>query len=359
LKDIYDKLSNRDFPSGYIIITGEPGIGKTAIMAELVKRTGSVHHFNISLQGIQSAEAFLKNICAQLIINYELDYPRMPPDAFKDGGFLSELLYQAANKLKGKPICIIVDALDEALDTGLDPSNNKLYLPQTLPTGIFFIITTRPKCNYRLVVDRQKHIPLDKDPRNLEDVSCYIEHFLANHQEIMKNRISEWGVTEEDFVEIMKERSEGNFIYITHILRDIYAGKISAKNINDVRDLPIGLLAYYQRHWDIMKALASGCETVFEKYYMPVICLLASAREPVSTNQLTEWARLSPLDIQQVIEKWYEFLNVDKTNLGEMKYSIYHISFREFLEKVEGLRPYHMIIAQTAYDKVLIRDKFA
>src|SRR5687768_12337630 len=48
-------LKDREFPWGYIVIRGEPGIGKTALMAQLVKLQGHVHHFNSSLRNIRTA----------------------------------------------------------------------------------------------------------------------------------------------------------------------------------------------------------------------------------------------------------------------------------------------------------------
>ncbi len=56
--------------SGYFIIRGVPGIGKSALVAKLVKDRGYVHHFNIAPQNVCSPEIFLENICTQLIACY-------------------------------------------------------------------------------------------------------------------------------------------------------------------------------------------------------------------------------------------------------------------------------------------------
>jgi hypothetical protein len=71
MQRIDEHLKDREkFPSGYILITGEPGIGKSALLAQLVKECGYFHHFNIALQGIRSPRHFLTNVCAQLIVRY-------------------------------------------------------------------------------------------------------------------------------------------------------------------------------------------------------------------------------------------------------------------------------------------------
>ena len=73
-----EALADEDFPSGYIVIRGEPGVGKSALMGMLVKRRGCVHHFNISPLGIRSPQAFLSNVCAQLIVRVPARLHRAP-----------------------------------------------------------------------------------------------------------------------------------------------------------------------------------------------------------------------------------------------------------------------------------------
>lgn len=144
-------IENPTFPSGYILIKGEPGVGKTALIAKLVKERGYVHHFNLRSQGITSTSAFLKDICAQLIVLYQLNYSELPAESDRESGFLSTLLFEAAARNQNRPIVILVDALDEAEDTIFPQiETNKLLLPASLPNKVFFILTTREQMNYRL-----------------------------------------------------------------------------------------------------------------------------------------------------------------------------------------------------------------
>ncbi len=349
-KAIDGLLQDPDSPSGYIVITGEPGIGKTALLAQLVKQTGRVHHFNIASQNIRSARDFLGNVCAQLILRYDLKHSLLPEEATKDSGFLSQLLAEVAAKKEAHPAVILVDALDESEDIGLFPGANRLYLPQTLPEGIFFVITTREKADYRLVVDRRKDIYLrDDDPHNLEDVRQYIRNYLAEHQAQMVARIQQWGVAEDEFVSVITEKSQGNFMYLVHVLRDIKDGKLTTTNVDNIRKLPQGLREYYQRHWRAMKA--QDAER-FDKYYQPVVCILATVREPVTVDQVTEWTKLAPMRVKEVIAEWREFMNTDEREDGEPLYRVYHASFQDFLMDEVRLKQYHDKIAQTALDKI-------
>ena len=60
-------------PCGYFVLRGEPGIGKSAIMAQLAKTRQYPHHFNIASEGIGSAKQFFLNASAQLIAQHRLD----------------------------------------------------------------------------------------------------------------------------------------------------------------------------------------------------------------------------------------------------------------------------------------------
>jgi S1-C subfamily serine protease len=349
-KAIDNLLKKPDFSSGYIVISGEPGIGKTALIAQLVKNKGYIHHFNIAPQGIRSTRDFLGNICAQLIARYTLNYLTLPAEALQDSGFLSELLVQAAALEKNLPMVILIDALDEAEDTNLPSNANRLYLPLTLPEGVFFVITSREEHDYRLSVDRREDIYLqDNDPQNLDDVRQYIYNFINEYTDQMIPKLKEWQVEENEFVNIITDKSEGNFMYLVHVLRDIRDGKLTAANIDNIHKLPRGLKDYYQRHWRSMK---SQDEDRFNKYYQPVVCILATVRGPVSIEQVAEWTKLDTFSISQVIQTWREFLNEVEDEKGNLLYRIYHASFQDFLNEEVGLKRYHEIIGLNALSKI-------
>jgi len=345
-------LAGDEFDSGYLLIRGEPGIGKTAIAAMVVLRGSYVHHFNIAPENIRSPRQFLENVCAQLIVRYGLDHPALPLQAGEDSGFLSQLLTEAAERARQQgelPVVVVVDALDEAEDTGLAPSANRLYLPRALPVGVFFVLTTREEADYRLDVDNETEIWLrDDDPANKQDVARYIETFIEAHPQVMRERIQAWDLGPAAFVTEMTKLSEGNFMYLVHVLPEIAAGRLSRQTVGEVSGLPRGLTGYYKRHWRDMK---DSDPTRFSTLQRPVLCFLAVSREPVTIPQLMEWTHLDPGDIKNVITQWREFLNEDPGGQPPL-YRIYHRSFAEFLDDQENLRWYHSQIATTALSKI-------
>jgi hypothetical protein len=152
---VKDLLGSPSFPSGYILIRGEPGIGKTSLICALANEGGYLHHFNIALQNIRSSQDFLTNICGQLIVRYGLDYTVLPSTTTQNSAVFSRLLAEASDKAT-EPIVILVDALDEADD---DTSvANCLFLPPTLPVGVYIVASSREQTDYRLAVDRRKDI---------------------------------------------------------------------------------------------------------------------------------------------------------------------------------------------------------
>jgi hypothetical protein len=345
-------LADREkFPSGYIVVRGEPGVGKTALVSELVKRRGYLHHFNVVQENITSAATFLANACAQLIVRYDLPHTELPPRATADSGFLKQMLAEAAARADGQRVVLLVDALDEAEVAAVAAGRrkaNRLMLPRDLPEGVVLIVTSREMVADELDVDLRQTIDIeDNDPRNLDDVSEYIRRFVGDSTG-MSERVREWGGTDVEFVSALTAKSQGNFMYVKHVLRDIRAGRISRATIDRLDHLPTGLKEYYASHWDAMRRYD---EDVFERLFEPVVFHLAVVREPVSVEQLAEWTHLRPAEVRRVVEAWREFLNEERRLEGPA-YRVYHTSFQDFLSERVDLRRYDARIADHIMRKI-------
>ena len=348
-------IDNPEFRSGYILIHGEPGIGKTSLVAELVRQHGYVHHFNIAAQNIRSTGQFLSNVCAQIILSCGLRYSKLPPELGDDSGFFSKLLAEAAEGPEGKPLVILVDALDESEGAGAMGAN-RLLLPQILPDGVFIIVTTREVSDSELLVDSQRNIYIhDNDPQNVADVSKFIARYLAAHEKVMGAKLDSWDIGHAEFVKILAGKSEGNFMYVVHVLDDLCSGILKPDTMADFREIPSGLRGYYRHHWRLMKSVD---ENLFERIHRPVVCSLAAAYEAVTVEQLLPWASqisgssLASPQIRQVITEWRQFLNGEVTCDGQHAYRIYHQSFRDFLGDEVGLEEFHSNIARNALAKL-------
>jgi hypothetical protein len=323
--------------SGYYIIRGDPGIGKTALLAKMISEHGYIHHFNIALQNIRNTRTFLENICLQLISRYNLPYQLLPQNATDDSSFFSQCLSEAASKHENLPIIIAIDALDEVDRIGLASNVNSLYLPFSLPEGVYVILTSRRLQDLHLQVSKSQILDLEADSDgNLQDIKSYITKYIT--REKMKTRISDWNTNSEIFGEALVKKSQGNFMYLYYVLPAIEEGDFFQGTVGE---LPEGLLGYYQRHWRQMR---EGNEKEFDKIYEPIVCILGVAQEPVTLDQISAWTKIDKTQVKHAIEKWFEFLQLAKDKEPTL-YRIYHASFQDFLKEKVDLTKYDGMIA--------------
>jgi hypothetical protein len=320
-------------PRGYFIVRGDPGIGKSALMAHLVKTQAPVHHFNIRAEGISRPEQCLRNLCAQLITRYRLSHTELPSEATQDAGFLNRLLNEVVDKLAdGEKAVIVVDALDEVDGVGSPAGANVLYLPLTLPHGLFIVTTTRKvPLNLRIECE-QRTLDIEHDSAgNIADIRLYVEQAVG--QPGIRRYIAMQGMDDEQFVEHLIEKSQGNFIYLRYVLPEIEQG--TYKDL-DLDALPIGLRNYYEDHWRRMRGQD---EDAWFRYKLPVVMSLTVAREPVSIDLIAEFSGVQErARIRAVLNEWSQFLHqeqVDYEGGVQRRYRIYHASFHDFIAEKE------------------------
>ncbi|NMG60123.1 hypothetical protein E1H12_16770 [Geitlerinema sp. P-1104] len=308
---------------GYFIIEADPGVGKSALLARYVQQTGCLAYFNILSENRTSTDDFLKSICAQLIERYGLAYDLpLHPDNTRNGNFLSKLLTEAAAKTDR--LVIAVDALDEVNLTSQNPGSNVLYLPATLPNGVYFILTKRPESLPFVVSAPQQEFDMMSDeyyPANLEDIRGFIRY--RSQREPIQRWLTAQGVTEAKFTQVLAENSETNFMYLKYVLDDIEQGKYADLNLEN---LPKGLEQYYEQHWYRMGMVTKP----LPRTKLKIIYLLSKTRKPVSCDLLADFAEEDPLTVQELLDDWEQFLRHRFVN-GEDVYSIYHKSFQDFL----------------------------
>jgi hypothetical protein len=225
-------------------------------------------------------------------------------------------------------------------------------LPPSLPDRVHIVVTTREQIDYRLQVDRRQDLHIgNNDPQNLADVREYILGALSNQPDAFEKVLAAWKQDKDGFANLIADRSQGNFMYLVHVLRDVREGRITPENLESVDELPLGLSAYYQRHWRQMREMD---RERFEFLFEPALRLLATAREPVSLNALSQWSGASPAMLREVIEAWRPFLT-ENVAQGEKRYALYHASFRDFLaQEGVGLQPSHLRIIETALAKIAL-----
>ncbi|MEG4054725.1 MULTISPECIES: ATP-binding protein [unclassified Microcoleus] len=321
---------------GYFVLEAEPGVGKSAIMAACVVmlKRRCVTHFNSQPDGIVSAETFLENACTQLIEGFGLKnkYPRLPENALKNNNFLGELLKEvSAKSSSAKKIIFVVDALDEVDWKAQTSNSNVSYLPNDLPDNVYFIVSKRPDFLTMPTANKTVFDLMEYGAESLKDVEAYLAK-RTERSELIQDWIKGRNLQREQFVTAVAQKSEKKFIYLRHVLDEIEDGTYNDVNLND---LPAGLEEYYQKHWGQM--MGREDDPLLE-LKVRIIYFLSQAEEPVSCRWLAKSAReQNVIQVQQVLGKWNSFLRHEKVG-KETRYTIYHNSFRQFLEADETVQ---------------------
>ena len=221
-KFIFDALNEftDDNEAGYFLIKGEPGIGKTSIAAELIRKYQYIHHFVISTQGIVTTEQFIRNIFAQVFLRYPIGM-HLPSAPINDGNLLMKILEDISLLIKNREekVVIVVDALDEVEQLNHSEAN-VLYLPPHLPRNIYFVLTSRLKDQEVLPLDfatsvREIYIQADSE-NNLLDLEEYLKQQVKRHS--LRRQLEQGHISVDDFITLMKLCSEGNFMYLRFVL---------------------------------------------------------------------------------------------------------------------------------------------
>lgn len=361
---VFDAVNRfiHDNQRGYFFVIGEPGIGKSALAAQMVKREGYVHHFNIRAERINKASTFLRNVCAQLIAEYDLEYGELPSEAGNDAGFLNKLLSEISNKIGPNERCVIVvDALDEVDAIGMPSGTNLLYLPITLPANVYVIVTMRDdeRIMPRVDCERDELRIRSESSDNLTDVADFIQAWTVRSG--IQAYIAAQRIEPQQFVAMMVKKSEGNFMYLRYVMPEIARGTYKDR---ELAAIPSGLQNYYEDHWRRMRGQDEG--TWFD-YKLPVIVALTAAREPVSIDLIKMFSKVDRTSrIQNVLQEWEPFLyeeEVEYEGARQRRYRLYHASFFDFIaakQEVEGervdLKAAHGQISDTLWSG-LFRDE--
>jgi Cdc6-like AAA superfamily ATPase len=345
---IFDEIQSfiNNNPNGYFTVIGDPGMGKSAILAKYVQNTGCIAYFNVQLHGQNRADQFLESICTQLIDRYQLPYDSLPSNATQDGEFLTQLLDEVAQNRNDQPVVIAIDALDE-VDSASYRDANILYLPPYLPNGVYFIMTLRrgvvvpftvftPETNINL---------LDYQIDSQHDVRVYIQNRVDNSNDL-RQQIDERQETVPIFASKIADKSENNFMYLRYVLQDIEKGRYKDLSLES---FPKGLQMYYDFHWKRMGMIANPLPEAKIK----IVYILGEVKQPISRQQICNFSGEDTRIVQSVLNEWEQFLKDNSS-----RYSVYHTSFRDFLHRKDILKKtgvtiqgIHLLIAKDLLSK--------
>jgi hypothetical protein len=310
--------------SGYMVIVGLPGAGKTTILASIAREAKAIVHFNRRSEGIVRPAQFLQNVTGQILIRYKAPSVLTALSRHGQAEQLDVLFEAVAPQLSAEaPLVLAVDGLDEAELPTSTPGANALYLPEHLPPHVFVICTTRPASIALRSHAAPSIVKISDFPDEVREAATqYIETWLRRPsvQSFLKKTAKE----PDFFAEELLVKSEGNFMYLWYVFSGIEDRPQWAQQLDE---LPLGLPDYYEQHWRLMEVTpADRPMAAF------VVYALCEAEAPLTIRQLSELASCSASDVARFLEKWAPFLNSERRSEGTSRYSLYHESFRDFLQ---------------------------
>ena len=314
-----------EYPCGYVFLTAEAGLGKTAFAAWLVKTRGYLSHFS-RYAGGRSMRAALQNLSAQLIRSCGLGDQApggMLPDWTQTPAGFESLLGMAAGRAgqQGRGLVVVVDGLDEA-----EPSADALPfgLPLLLPAGVFVIGTYRTGYVLRQPGAPVATIPILKDdPRNRDDIRQFLREAVS--EDVLAARLAEAGIDPAAFAAELAARCGGVWVYLRYVLQEL---RIGLRQPAAISELPSGLRGYYADQIRIWQD-----DPAWDTVLLPVAATLAVAGEPLPAAVLARLAGdLDPAAVRRLCNFTFRPLLTTLRAGSVPQYEIYHASFREVLK---------------------------
>jgi len=270
-----DEWLDEDDEAGWVIVTGGPGMGKSAILAAWLARREAAgvrvpHHFiRRQMSDWDQPDVIESSLATQI----EERFPKLVDPNAEPEGRLVELLERVSKQLDDRRLIIVVDGLDE---TDAEPGVNPLpqFLPQVVPPGIRFLCATRPTYPHLNWLEARSPVRwLDLDEAR----------WAASNEAVVRGvwqavRPSYRPPLSDDIVATAVVRAEGNVLHAI-MLHDVLRDQPAAERRADI--FPRGLRALVGEIWD--RAAAQEC-------VRSGLGFLCAAREALSLDVLAEVA---------------------------------------------------------------------
>ena len=342
---IREKISQfmEDQLSGYFILTGEPGIGKTAIMANLINpRERQAHYFFKSGSNYDNPDDCINGIRHFLAQKYNIAVSQglvAPEQARLD---FEDLLTQISNmQLPGQHESIILDAIDESSKTQ-DGKTIGEILPAILPKGIYFIISTRPlNPDMGVLKNKEGFYTYHLDPAgedNRKDAYAFIASMLD-------------GKIDREWQTEIADKAAWNFLIIKLMSEAIIKEDFQPEDIDQFLNTGKDLQNWYQGYCERINHRFADEPEKLDKI-QSILGAVAAAGDPVSKTQICEALNMSFSWFDwamRFIGQFMDVVNISENGIdkggmsNETFYRFYHLSFMHFVNNhlFDHHNPYH------------------
>jgi hypothetical protein len=323
--------------TGVLWISGKPGVGKSALMARMVRDLQGLpnyvvvpYFFRIGRAGC-STDLFLKAALLHLHGAMSEVLPPAPTPEGQRQQFV-EAVSRASAQLDRK-VLFLIDGLDEI--NRIDSSFVSLLFAASAPRVVWLCAGRSEPSDLEQALERGKAqwvFPEGLPPMGEQAVRALLTDLVRLKYKLFdrdKKRGEQW---HNRFIEVLVRKSEGLPLYVRMLMEDLCVGKWT---LEDEARLPDGLIAYFDQILERLRVSDVG------SVLAPLFCLLVWAKEPVIESALK--LLLSDLHLakrpgwnelfQTALERGHLMLRRAPTPEGASGWTFYHDSFREHLLK--------------------------
>lgn len=315
-----------DNTKGYLSIVGNPGIGKSALVARVF--TELQHQSEES--PVHITEYFIRRGTVHAQPRYLLEYLIKKTDSlFKEGrkirpdGTTTWDLQQALfekwrvyGEEEDKPkLVFVIDGLDEGIEQEV-----LTYLPRETFNNILIMYGSRPGGDTALdsfwgELPAEYHEKMHLGGLGRQDIRALL-YEVANKYELQEEWIGE-----------LETRSQGNPLYLKLLCNSIESGSIE---INNAESLPKQIEEYYKAIVDRYARLPDGDELLNSLF------TFAAGRDYLTPDHIGEMNTMGPATRQRVMSTLAEVLVENPLTEQVLDYQLFHESFREYLVKTHA-----------------------
>jgi len=316
---------------GYLSVQGNPGIGKSALIAQFFKDL-KAHE---SLKNIKVVEYFIRRGTQQAKIEYLLEYlinktDELFPKAKKikaEGKMVFDIQNQLFSKWRlwaennnGTTLLFLIDGLDEGVENNLIS-----YLPRENFQNILIIYGSRPGGHKSIdelwgSLPVENHLKLELRGLGKDDIRAMI-YEVANKYEL--ERESSW-------IDAVQARSQGNPLYLK-LLCDAIAN--NTIGINDINALPKEIDEYYRA---ILHRYAQ--DNIDGDALLASLYTFAAAKDYLTMTHLGLINNLGEAKLQRISSTLKEVLFENPLTENVLDYQLFHESFREYLFREKAFK---------------------
>jgi len=339
-----DELLVADGVDRWVVVTGGPGMGKSAILSAWLARRESAgavvpHHFiRRGAYDWDDPAQMVGSLVAQIDESFPGAREPDPGARMHPAARLAQALSRVSERELGwrsERLVMLIDGLDEYDPPAGAPPGDPLaaFLPYALPRRVSFLCASRPRHPYvsSLAARDGDFVQLDLDAsNNAADNDATVRTFWEREARPL-------GLNAR-FVDEAVTRANGNVQHAVQLRRHVAA---TPAQLRRVEDIPRGLGALIERTWE---------RIAHEAVVVEGLGILCAAREALTLDDLGAVATwIADATRRAFLRGAKEVLVETQRPDGQREYRLHHDSIRAHIAQAIGdvaLRGHHRVLTQ-------------